>query len=257
MPNRIYLILCFLFTIHINVVRGQVVAGFTVDVTAGCVPLVVHFTNTSTGATGYTWDFGNGSNTTAINPSLSYLATGNYTVTLTAYTGTATATYQRVINVYHPPTVNFTADVTAICPGTPVHYNNYTVPGAPGSVSYSWNFGDGGGSIATAPDYAHGLPGFYNINLIATNSAGCTSSLNKPAYVQVYSRPVAAFSVTGSLICHPPATANFTNGSTGLAPLIYSWNFGDGGIATALNPGHSYVADGSYDVSLRVEVHGL
>lgn len=45
---------------------------------------VVNFTNLSTNATTYSWDFGDGNSSTATNPSHSYTATGNYTVVLSA-----------------------------------------------------------------------------------------------------------------------------------------------------------------------------
>ncbi|HEX4849625.1 MAG TPA: hypothetical protein VFV08_02410, partial [Puia sp.] len=48
-------------------VQAQVNANFTPDKTAGCAPLAVHFTNTTTGAvpgSTYTWNFGNGNTIT-------------------------------------------------------------------------------------------------------------------------------------------------------------------------------------------------
>jgi PKD repeat protein len=47
----------------------------------------VTFTNNSTGATSYSWDFGDGNNSTLANPVYTYAAGGNYTVTLTATNG--------------------------------------------------------------------------------------------------------------------------------------------------------------------------
>lgn len=56
-------------------------AGFTVVTNAN----VVNFTNSSTGATSYVWDFGDGSPTsTEANPTHAYTAGGMYEVTLTA-----------------------------------------------------------------------------------------------------------------------------------------------------------------------------
>jgi PKD repeat protein len=43
----------------------------------------------------------------------------------------------------------------------------------------------------------------------------------------------------------------FTDVSTG-SPTGWSWSFGDGGTSTARNPSHTYVAAGSYGVSLTV-----
>lgn len=45
---------------------------------------VVTFTNTSTGATSYSWDFGDQSSSSAAEPSHAFVANGTYTVTLTA-----------------------------------------------------------------------------------------------------------------------------------------------------------------------------
>ncbi|MHA7865347.1 PKD domain-containing protein, partial [Flagellimonas marinaquae] len=62
-------------------VLPEVVASFTqsVDQTTGAVS----FTNTSQNATSYSWDFGNGNNSTAKNPVQTY-ENGEYTVVLTA-----------------------------------------------------------------------------------------------------------------------------------------------------------------------------
>ena len=52
------LLFLFVFSAAVFTVRAGVVAGFIASPTSGCVPLVVHFTNTSTGASSYRWDFG-------------------------------------------------------------------------------------------------------------------------------------------------------------------------------------------------------
>ncbi|MFH2142570.1 MAG: C25 family cysteine peptidase [Bacteroidota bacterium] len=63
-------------------------ASFTADETVFCaVPVTVTFTNTSTNATSYLWDFGDGTTSTDENPVHTYTVLGNYTVTLTADNG--------------------------------------------------------------------------------------------------------------------------------------------------------------------------
>ena len=60
------------------------VAAFTVNVTSGTAPLTVHFTDQSIGAPiSWTWEFGDGESSAEQNPSHTYSAPGNYTVTLT------------------------------------------------------------------------------------------------------------------------------------------------------------------------------
>src|SRR6188508_896315 len=59
-------------------------ASFTSNVFVGCAPLSVDFTNLSTQATNYSWDFGNGNISTLTNPTTVYLTSGYYTVILVA-----------------------------------------------------------------------------------------------------------------------------------------------------------------------------
>jgi PKD repeat protein len=62
-------------------------ASFISDVSYGDVPLDVNFTNFSSGASTYAWDFGDTSGTSgATNPSHTYTALGTYPVTLIANT---------------------------------------------------------------------------------------------------------------------------------------------------------------------------
>src|SRR5688572_10862480 len=59
-------------------------ASFTSSVFSGCAPLSVDFTNLSTQATNYFWDFGNGNVSSLQDPTTVYLTSGFYTVTLVA-----------------------------------------------------------------------------------------------------------------------------------------------------------------------------
>ncbi len=63
-----------------------VFAAFTPNPSTGETPLTVNFTNNSSGATHYIWQFGDGLNDTssALNPSHVYLPLGKFTVCLTA-----------------------------------------------------------------------------------------------------------------------------------------------------------------------------
>ncbi|WP_292463940.1 PGF-pre-PGF domain-containing protein [Methanolobus sp.] len=60
------------------------VASFDSDAVSGKVPLEVRFTDTSSGEpTSWLWDFGDGSTSNLQNPANTYMASGNYTVSLT------------------------------------------------------------------------------------------------------------------------------------------------------------------------------
>ena len=97
------------------------VASFTGAPTSGSAPLTVSFTDTSSGGpTSWSWDFGDGTSSTAQNPSKTYAALGSYTVSLTVSNSvgsdTATAVDQITVNAPAPiarqgisTTVNTTA----------------------------------------------------------------------------------------------------------------------------------------------------
>jgi PKD repeat protein len=128
-------------------------AGFQFTVHRAFGPFPVDFANTSTGdVQDVSWDFGDGSNSVAVNPSHSYNATGTYTVKLTvtdsagktsiysqsvqingqASTGGAAAsyTYQMTTTpVYSAATAD---QQLAPAPGVPEHiYNNFGTGSAP------------------------------------------------------------------------------------------------------------------------------
>ncbi len=87
-------------TTTVNVTQGNITASFTANPTSGISPLIVNYTNTSTGATAYNWDFGNGSpNNNSINANNTFTAQGSYTVVLTATTGSCISTATAVIVV--------------------------------------------------------------------------------------------------------------------------------------------------------------
>ncbi len=245
-------IIFLFFILCAGSVHAQVTASFTVDDTAGCAPLNVHFTNTSTGATSYSWDIGTGATFTLTDVSTTYGTAGTYTVTLTAYNGTASSTSSVVIRAYAPPTVNFTASDTAMCPGAATTFANTTIAGAWGGVSYNWSFGDFLSDVTATPTHTYSFPGFYNVTLFATNSKGCSNSLTRSSYIHVFTPAAIGFTATRTSFCKAPAADLFTNTTTGRAPLSYAWSFGDGAGSAVISPAHTYSLAGSYDVKLRV-----
>ncbi len=83
----------------ISVVSGTLSANFTADPMFGDTPLSVNFTNLSSGANNYFWDFGNGSNSILINPSTVFNTSGTYTVLLIAQTGLCIDSAKKIIVV--------------------------------------------------------------------------------------------------------------------------------------------------------------
>lgn len=103
------------------------VAAFTASNTTGTFPMNVVFTNQSTNANSFEWDFGNGDSNVAndLSPQSSdYLAQGDYTVTLVAFQASCTDTAVLLIHVLTEPTLE-----------TP----NIFTPGADDAVNVGWS----------------------------------------------------------------------------------------------------------------------
>ena len=115
----------------------------------------------ATGGTSYTYLWSNGQTTSTV----SNLAAGAYTVTVTSNTGcTATATASIANN---PAT---TAGFTFINNGLQAVFTNTSANG----TTYSWNFGDGQTSIQASPSHIYSSTGNYNVCLTATGICGST-----------------------------------------------------------------------------------
>jgi PKD repeat protein len=131
--------------------------------------LQVSFTNQSTNAQSYLWNFGNGQTSTQQNPSITYGSAGTYTVKLTAYNGDLSHTATKSITVASKqPTASFTYKTEA--PLKVVLTNTST-----NATSYEWDFGDGTSSTEKNPTHRYSAVGSYIITLVAKNSAGSSN----------------------------------------------------------------------------------
>ena len=95
--------------LNLNIIVEAPEAIFNPDVTSGCPPLTVNFTDHSNAATSWHWDFGDGTTSTAQHPTHIYNNIGLYIPKLIAYSGTGcsdTLIYPIAINV-NAPVVNY------------------------------------------------------------------------------------------------------------------------------------------------------
>ena len=229
-------------------------AQFTASATLGVAPLALNFLNASTGAiTSYAWTFGDGTTSTAANPSKVYSAAGTYTVSLTVTGpgGSDTQTRTNYITVTAlplAPVAQFTGTPTSGLAPLTVNFTNTST----GNIaSYAWTFGDGTTSTAANPVKVYSAAGSYTVSLTVTGPGG-SNTQTRTNYITVTTvgAPVAQFTGTPTSGV-APRTVNFTNTSTGNI-TSYAWTFGDGTTSTAANPVKVYSAAGSYTVSLTV-----
>ena len=231
---------------------AQVLANFSSNITSGCSPILVQFSDQSTGnPTSWTWDLGNGTISTLQNPSTTYITPGSYTVILTVSDGTTTntKTVTNYITAVPTPIVNFVAnDSGFLCPPATIQFTDLSSMGIGGTATYLWDFGDGNTSNQANPAHTYNNMANYSVTLNVTNSAGCSKLLTKTNYIQLIPTSVAGFSASATSACTAPFTTTFTSTSTGATS--YFWDFGDGGTSTSANPTHTYNTTGSYTVTL-------
>lgn len=226
------------------VVPAKPVAAFVAS--PACPGAPVSFTNTSTNATTYVWDFGDGTTSSDTNPTHAYTVAGTYTVTLTAIsTPNCSHVTTRSVTVSPRPTVDFSA--ISACPDSLVRFTNLSTVVSGTITSYSWSFGDGNTSGSINPTHAYLAAGTYQVTLAATTNIGCKDSLTRN--VTVYAKPVANFTAN-TPVCND-SVVTFTNASNiATGTLSYAWSFGDGGSSTNINPTRIYAAPGTYNVTL-------
>ncbi len=227
------------------------VAGFTGMPVSGSTPLIVTFTNSSSGSIStYAWTFGDGATSTSQNPSHNYTVAGTYSVALTVAGpgGNDTLTRTNYITVSEPPPVAAFFAIPSsgvapkIIPFTNVSSGNIT--------SYAWDFGDGGTSTLESPSYNYTTPGTYTVSLTVAGPGGVDTQ-TRTNYVTISGPPpVAGFTGT-PLTGVAPLNVSFSDSSTGNV-ATYAWTFGDGGTSTLQNPSYDYVTPGTYSVALTV-----
>lgn len=241
---------------------AQVNANFSATPIAGCAPLIVSFTDLSSGnPTSWNWNFGNSNTSTLQNPTTIYSTTGVYTVTLTITNGAFTDTEVKTnyILVYNKPVAGFTMTNDTVCVGQSVTFNDATVISAGGAPigNWAWDFGDGNSSAVTVPTTSHSYanPGTYPVSVIVTDTNGCGGTVTQN--IVVVTAPNASFSGTPTSACVPPLNVTFTNTSTSTGNTTYTWNFGDGSTtSSATNPSHTYTSTGTFNVTLIVNQNG-
>src|SRR5437763_13176359 len=127
--------------------QAQLAANFSATPTAGCTPMVVIFSDLSTGnPTSWKWDLGNGTISFLQNPAVTYFTPGTYNVKLIIHNAAGNADSiikNQYITVYSSPNVNFSGTPTTGCYPLPVQFTDLSLPLSGTITTWEWDFGDG------------------------------------------------------------------------------------------------------------------
>jgi gliding motility-associated-like protein len=173
---------------------------------------------------------------------------GTYFSTIT-YKGCQSISNSMVIKVNANPTADFAITNRDSCLATNTFetVNNATI--SVGTLTYSWKFGDGNSSNITTPIHSYTDTGAYTVELAVLSDKNCADTIRKT--VNIWSSPVADFSIDASPQCFTGNNFTFTNGSSiNAGGLSYFWDLGNGKTANSINTGDRYTSIDTFDVEL-------
>jgi len=242
------------------------IAGFEFEIRGSKPPFEVRFSQTTTNADQFAWNFGDPSvsaknnSSNKPNPAYKYKQFGSYTVELEARSSVSKLSDKitKTINIQAPdlPAAAFVFTLSAeSAPSIAVFKNTSS-----NASEWRWNFGDpssGNQNVSTEANPAHKYenPGKYEVTLTATDPASKKSSKTSSVITvaEPPKAPVAGFKIENNNKIGP-VTVIFTNTSTD--SNRFSWDFGDPGsgqqnVSDERSPVHTYTNPGRYAVNLK------
>lgn len=203
--NNVYVVDSFYHCVFQFVKSMSPTANFDSSETSGSTPLPVKFTDLSENATGWYWDFGDGSTSTDQNPIHVYYDEGIYTVKFTATNsaGGDTITKSNYISVKsgqppaQPPVAEFTSSAESVNDSLIVTFID-TSKGEP--TFWLWDFGDGNTSTEQNPIHTYAEPGNYYVTLIVSNGAGTNEAIEEVSPSSVWGPLQVVIAIIGVIV---------------------------------------------------------
>ncbi|MFC2106903.1 PKD domain-containing protein [Bacteroidota bacterium] len=114
---------------------------------------------------------------------------------------------------------------------------------------WTWDFDDGNTTTGQNVIHSFSQNGIFNVKLIVTNIYGCQDSIVYP--LTINENPVVDFTILPNDTICAEELLSF-NGSATTNIVTWDWDFGDGNTSALQNPTHTYMATGTYPVTLSV-----
>ena len=211
-------------------------------------------------------------NTGSTTKDIYVVSQGEYIVEVTTYNADSSLVCRGsdtiMVKFLNTPDIDFAASQTSGCAPLQIRLTDHTLPADEGK-SYEWFIYDGTGSTVffstqKDPEVTLERGGIYHVQLFVTTDVGCTDSLMKYNYLEVYPQPLTEFVAIPemSLMSETGGEVYFHNYTDSLllqTPGVYwHWDYGDGTEdSSAFSPTHTYGVWGDYDVTFYVTTeHG-
>ena len=241
-------------------VMSTPIAYFTPIPDNGCAPLSVFFQNQSSGLnTTFYWNFKNGQTSNLENPMPVIYNQGmtdtTYYPILNVVNQCGSNSYTDTITVHPQPMAKFDMDMNYGCSPILINFSDNQTYGDPDTLI--WIFGDGSQPVITTDPTAlqpvqhlfitDTVESVYTVTFIAINGCGSDTMTKQ---VTVHPNNVNAFFYADTLSGCVPLTISFTN--TSIGNTLSTWDFGDGTYSNQMQPTHTFMQSGYFDVHLIV-----
>lgn len=256
-------------TYNVTLIVTDTVRSFTDSATeavgvGSCGGFIANFNNTinrdtarfinisSSGASVFNWDFGDGRTSSNLNPVHIYNIGNTYNVCLIASdtaNGCVDTTCKQIIINTNPSCIGFNANFTYTTFKNTVNTTNLSTSSA---NKFKWYFN---GSIATStlksPSYTYsgtkGCVFSYLVHIVAQDTANnCKDSTSKQVVF------TSDYLNTGFTFLDSCDNVKFTNTSSSVV-TDFKWDFGNTQTSTIANPITTYNSSGNYTVCLIAE----
>jgi len=205
------------------------------------------------GLTTMEWNFGDG--TAGFGPTVShtYLFAGTYVVTLTATDPSGLTNSAATTAVIGGGGTALQVDAGgpyAGNVGTALTFSSsITVPNAflTTGLQYSWTFGDGSSGAGATTVHVYSSAGTFPVTVTVTG-LGSSAAAQTTATITAGLQVSAGISTSGKVGTPLPFNASVV----GATNPRFTWTFGDGASASGGSVTHSYLAPGSYTVTVTV-----
>jgi PKD repeat protein len=216
-----------------NLIRPQI--NINSSELFGCAPHIINFVNSTSGATSYTWDFGDGSaplitNSNQVVITHTYTDSGTYNVKIDLTNGCSDTTIFRTITVYLKPQAAFTPSAAVYCLGDTIKVTNTST----NANSYTWFWGDGQSSSGINPVHVYQVAGNYTIYLRAerVNNSGLVCYDTTVRFINVLVRPDVRVQSNVALVNCAPFTLNVS--APGIINETATWYIYDSTVTPSL-----------------------
>ncbi len=220
-----------------------------------CVAGAVAFTDKTISFNGpvvkYKWEFGDGKDTSLVNPSYLYGTPGTKNVRLTVLDskGCKKDTSKRFLWQPVPPLLIIQPSTFSGCTPGSIFFSNLSKP-IDSTYSIKWTFGDGGTSSVISPTYSYSTPGTYSVSVEVTSPIGCKTSRSFKDWIKINQGTKADFEYSPQRISTFNNVVNFTDKST--FATRWQWFFDNKGFSSKQNPIYAFKDSGIYRVKLIV-----